>query len=235
MANFVGGEYVHRDHRGDPNGRDPFVPVTGDKQRETLDFLQKHILSEQAFQFPPQLLRRLGADRWSHWGNERAAMGPVEYPVYGRVLDVQKTVLDHLFDPRVLQRVQDNALMAEKDDRPLTVAEVFRSVTDGVWNDPVVDGEDGKKALASSVLRRNLQREHLKELTALALGRDGAAGAPADARSLARAHLKEIAKRIDKALADKTVEVDETTRAHLEECQEGIAKVLAASLQAVEP
>ena len=61
VSNFVGGEYMHRDHRGDPNGRDPLVPVKGDKQREALEFLQEHIFSDQAFQFPPQLLRRLAA------------------------------------------------------------------------------------------------------------------------------------------------------------------------------
>ena len=117
------------------------MPVSGDKQRETLDFLQKHILSDAAFQFPPQLLRRLGADRWSHWGNERAAMGRVEYPVNDRVLAIQKTVLDHLYDPRVLERVQNNALLADKDDKPLAIAEVFRSVTDGVWADAVAEKE----------------------------------------------------------------------------------------------
>ncbi len=49
-ANFLGGEYMHRDHRGDPDARDPFVPVQADKQREALLFLQEHILSEKHFQ-----------------------------------------------------------------------------------------------------------------------------------------------------------------------------------------
>jgi hypothetical protein len=234
MANFIGGEYVHRDHRGDANGRDPFQPVAGDKQREVLDFLQKHILGEQAFTFPPQLLRRLGPDRWSHWGNERAAMGRVEYPLHERVLAIQKTMLDHLFSPLVLERVQNNALLAEKDDKPLTIAEIFRSVTDGVWADAAVD-KDGKKSLASSVMHRNLQREHLKDLKGLVLGHAGPVATPADARSLARAHLKEIAKRIEKTLADKDMALDETSRAHLEECHESIAKVLNASIQATDP
>src|SRR5262249_32861524 len=35
-AAFVGGAYAHRDHRGDPSGRDPFVPVQAAKQREAL-------------------------------------------------------------------------------------------------------------------------------------------------------------------------------------------------------
>ena len=134
ISNFVGGEYMHRDHRGDPNGRDPLEPVKGDKQREALTFLEQHLFSDQAFQFSPQLLRRLAPDRWSHWGNERAAMSRVEYPLNERVLDIQKTALDHLFDPEVLARIQDDALQADKDDHPLTLAELFRGLTDGIWN-----------------------------------------------------------------------------------------------------
>ena len=231
ISNFVGGEYMHRDHRGDPNGRDPLEPVKGDKQREALAFLEQHVFSDQAFQFSPQLLRRLGPDRWSHWGNERATMNRVEYPLNERVLNIQKTALDHLFDSQVLSRIQDDALQADKDDHALTLAELFRGLTDGMWSDAAAD-KDGKKTLPSSVIRRNLQREHLKDLTTLVVG---PTGAPADARSLARAHLKEISGRIDKALNDKAMTVDETTRAHLDECKERIAKALNASMTANEP
>ena len=98
------GVHYHRDHKGDPNGRDPFQPVKGDKQREALKFLEEHILSDKAFQFSPQLLRRLGADRWSHWGNERTGMLAVEFPVNERILSIQRLVLYHLLDRGVLQR-----------------------------------------------------------------------------------------------------------------------------------
>src|SRR5438270_12120939 len=54
---------------------------------------------------------------------------------------------------------------------------------------------------------------------------------PADARSLARIHLKEVGGRIDRALADAKGPGDDATRAHLEECKERIAKALAASMQ----
>ena len=66
--------------RGDPNGRDPFVPVKAAKQREALKFLQDHILTDKPFQFSPQLLRRLAADRWRHWGNEGAVYGRRRIP-----------------------------------------------------------------------------------------------------------------------------------------------------------
>jgi hypothetical protein len=225
IANFIGGEEIHRDHKGDPDGRDPFVPVKADKQREALKYLQEHILTDRSFQFSPKLLRRLGADRWVHWGNYQA--GPsIEYPINERVLAIQRVVLRHVFSPRVLARFQNAALKVDNGDKPLTLAEVFRSLTDGIWADPVADPKDPKKPLASSVIRRNLQREHLTNLSNLVLGRSAG---PADAKSLARMHLRDINKRIDKILNDKAP-VEDTTRAHLEECRDRIAKALNASM-----
>ena len=250
VANFVGGEQMHRDHRGDPEARDPFVPVAAAKQREALKFLQEHIFTDKPFQFSPQLLRRLAADRWWHWGNEGTALSGVEYPLHDRILSIQRVALDHVFNPSVLSRIQNNGLKTEKEEQPLTIAEVFRSVTDGVWSDmpavaPAV-GPETKRKVDSSIIRRSLQREHLKNLSRLVLGRppqqgilfflgSGASSVPPDARSLARMHLRQIGKRIDTTLNDKQAQVDDTTRAHLEECQERIAKVLSASIRVEEP
>lgn len=252
ISSYVGGVHAHRDHRGDPNARDPMVPVKAAKQREALRFLQEHLLTNRPFQFSPELLRRLAADRWLHWGNERSLFDSVEYPVFERILQTQRIVLDHLLSPSVLSRIQNNALKAASDEQPLSMAEVFRTLTDGIWSEapsgptPAPVRHHG----AASVIRRNLQREHVKDLSYLVLGRSrprggggglsilfsGSAGAlPADARSLARLHLREIARRIEHTLADKQAQFDDTTRAHLEECQERINKTLSASLQISEP
>jgi hypothetical protein len=243
-AQHVGGEYAHRDHKDDPNGRDPLVPVACAKQRDALKFLQEHILSEKSFQFSPELLRKLAVERWSHWG---AGMGSPDYSLYDRLLGIQRIVLSRLLDPATLNRIQNNCLKTAKDEQPLQMAEVFRSLTDGVWNGTNPASADGKRTVASSVIRRNLQREHIKDLSSLVLGRrTGSSGlslfgddfsfgstsaAPPDARSLARMHLREVGKKIEATLNDKGATVDETTRAHLEECQERIAKVLNASMQ----
>ncbi len=229
-ANHVGGEYAHRDHRGDPSGRDPFVPVKADKQREGLKFLQETILTDRPFRFSPALLRRLAADRWSHWGNDQMIFRPVDYPVHERILAIQRVVLGHVFSPQVLARIQNTALKVDKGERPLTLEELFRAVTDSVW--PAAGTKDGKKTLESSVIVRNLQREHLKEMSVLVLGQRGA---PPDARSLARFHLRGVDRQLKQLLVDKGVGVDDTTRAHLEECQERIAKVLGASMQLTQP
>jgi hypothetical protein len=244
---YVGGEYMHRDHRGDPKARDPFVPVKGAKQREALKFLQDHILNDKPFQFTPELLRKLAADRWLHWGNERMAFSAVDFPLYERILAIQRIVLEQAFDPDVLSRIQNNALKAEKSDEPLTMAEVFRSITDGIWNEVKEPEKNGNGA---SIIRRNLQREHVKRLTNLVLGRRpptsmfsfedymfamSAKPVPPDARSLARLHLKDIATKIEGRLKPPNDGLDDTTRAHLDECHERIVKVLNATMQVNEP
>jgi len=241
VGNYIGGQYLHRDHSGDPEGRDPLVPVAAAKQREALKFLQDNILTDKPFQFSPQLLRKLGADRWMHWGNEAAAFAPIDYPINERVLSIQRVALRQCLDPDVLARIQNNALKVEKDEA-FTLAELFRGVTDAVWSDLPREGKPG----ASSVVRRNLQREHLKDLTNLVLGKKlPTAGsgmmlfagggsmrpAPADAKSLARFHLRDLQKRMNRVLEDKDQKLDDTQRAHLDECQERIAKVLNAAMQ----
>src|SRR5262249_27435756 len=164
ISKHIGGEHAYRDHRNDPKGRDPLVPVTAARQREALKFLQEHLFSDRPFQYPPELLRKLAVDRWVHWG---ADVSSTDFPLYDRVLGIQKLAMNQLLSPKVLARVQANALKSDKEARPLTVAEVFRAVTDGVWSD--VPGDAAKKELRSSVIRRNLQREHLKSLGALVL------------------------------------------------------------------
>jgi hypothetical protein len=239
ISKYVGGEHAYRDHRNDPKGRDPLVPVTVDKQRDALKFLQEHVFSDRAFQFPPDLLRKLAVDRWMHWG---ADMSSTDFPLYERVLGIQKLAMNQMLSPKVLQRVQANALKSDKQARPITIAEIFRGVTDGIW--PELPNGAAQKGLGSSIIRRNLQREHLKKLSSLVLGEktssspwflvlvEGNSSVPPDARSLARFHLRRIATRIDAALKARPGDADETTVAHLEECKERIAKVLSASMQA---
>lgn len=224
-AKFVGGEMLNRDHKGDPNGRDPQVPVKPATQREALTFLQKSILTDQPFNFPPELLRKLAADRWLHWGTEFDVMRGVEFPIHERVLAIQRVVLRELLNGRTLTRMQNLALKAEPNDTPLVIAEVFRTLTDSIWTD-LPNGDKAANG-KSTIIRRNLQREHLKDLSNLVLRGNG----PPDARSLSRMHLRDVGKRIDQALNDKKGNTDDTVRAHLEESKEQITKVLGAGIQ----
>src|SRR5262249_34389890 len=217
------GEFVHRDHKGDPKGRDPFVPVSPAKQREALKFLQDRILTDKPFNFPPELLRKLAADRWLHWGNEHVFFAGVTFPVNDRILGIQRVCLRELLNDRTLARMQDLAAKTDKDGC-MTIAEVMRALTDSSFAD-LPTGADKAAAEKTSIVRRNLQRAYVAELSRLVLR-----GSVPDARSLARMHLRDVNRRIELALNDKMSPPEDTLRAHLEETKEQVAKVLAASV-----
>jgi hypothetical protein len=127
--------------------------------------------------------------------------------------------------------------------------EVFGALTDSIWTElPPAGGATGeKKKVAISTIRRNLQREHAKRLANMVLGPRNDFGsfeyyfygyeqpAPADAKALARYHLKAIDGRIAVALDKEKSDLDDYGRAHLEQVHDQIAKVLAAELNMNEP
>jgi hypothetical protein len=253
-SQYVSGQSVSRDHKADKDARDPIVPVPGAKQRDCLKFVSDSILADSAFQFSPALLRRLGTERWMHWGADGFYGSGVDISVLERILAIQKIVLGHCLSPATLARLENQQLQSDPGSSPLGMDEVFRSLTDGIFSDldrlskPATD-KSGKVSL--STIRRNLEREYLRRLSNMVLGsnagsygdlysyvvftRGGNTGPPADARALARLHLKEIAGRMSRVLESGSTTIDDTTRAHLEESRHRISKVLEANLDAREP
>jgi len=230
ISKYVGGVQMHRDHAGDTNARDPFVVVDPEKQRAALKFLQEHLLTDKPFVFSPKLLRRLGSERWMHWGVGTSVMQPIEYPIHQKVLEVHRVVLKHMLNGRVLARVQNNMLKLDPNAKvkPLAMSELFKTLTDSVWADPTVAAG---KPTELSIVRRNLQRDYIARLGDIVLS---GGGAPPDARSLARMHLKSIDAKTKTLLDNKVANLEDTSRAHLEETREKIAKILAASLVTLE-
>ena len=215
------------------------TPVPGDKQREALKFLADNILSDKSFQFSPAMLRRLTTEYWYHWGSD--SMGGIDYPIFGRILAIQRIVLNQCFNPSILSRIQHQQLQSDSGSKPLKIEEIFSTLTDNIWSEL-----DGNTASFSTV-RRNLQREHLRRLMTMVVGTrqspyesmygyvlflGGASSAPADAKSLARLHLTELGNRMAKLLETKSGTLDDTTRAHLVECKQRIAKTLDSSYMA---
>ena len=255
VASQVGGQAVYRDHKGDKDAHDPVVPIAGAKQRESLAFLSDQVLSDKAFAFSPALLRRLGTEKWYHWGSDGGA--GVDFPIHDRILAIQKIVLGQCLDPQVLTRLQDQELQSDPGTDPLRLSEVFRRLSDGVFAEvktlpappEAKDGKPGQAKLAVSTIRRNLQREYLRRLSNLVLSSRGGRGGdslgyaffagsgpvPADARSVARMHLKEIGGLLDNALNQKDLALDDMTRAHLDECRHRINQVLEARIDAGAP
>ena len=231
-SRFIGGQSHHRDHRGDENGRLPFVPVPAAKQREALQFLKEYALSDKAFNFPAELLNSLAVTRWNDWGSDSWNATRLDYPVHNVVLRNQTRILERLLYPTILSRVQDTELKFAKGEDAFTLPELFSGITDAVW---VELGRDaGAKQWSNSdafisSFRRGLQREHLKQLIKLILDADS--GTPEDARSLARLHLGQINSKIQRVLQNARGNLDDYSFAHLEESQARVEKALDASFR----
>jgi hypothetical protein len=136
--------------------------------------------------------------------------------------------------------LQNQELQSDPGADPMKISEVFQKVTDSVWGQSTSDTD-----ATGGIIRRNLQREHLRRLCQIVLGdrrgsiqdgygyvvfAGGSGSVPADAKSLARMHLQQIKGRINQAM-DKGG-LDDTTKAHFGECRERIAKTLEANYQA---
>ena len=224
-SKFIAGVYHHRDHVGDPNGRVPYEPVPADKQREALYLLRNFAFKEDNFQLAPSLLNKLAIERLPTLdgiGGLRNTQR-IDYPWHDSVLNLQRAALNRLFNPVILSRIQDNELRFAPDEKPFAMADLFGGLDNAIWSEL----DNGASKISS--LRRNLQREHLKQLVRLLL-RSAGTTAPEDATTLARASLTSIQTKIHDGLNAAKI-TDPISNAHLQETSERITAALQAQMQ----
>jgi hypothetical protein len=222
----IGGLYVHRDHKGDANGRPPYVVVPAEKQRQALTILEESVFNDKPFQFPPELYNYLASSRWSHWGT-RDAMRQ-DYAVHEVIAMWQDRILQQLMSPLTMTRLHDSELKVPADQDAFTAAELLARLTKAVFAeaDQLETREFTNRKPAISSVRRNLQRSYLKRLSSLAMA-NGAA--PHDCQTIAYAQLEGLEGRLKKLLADQP-RLDDYSKAHLSESASRIRKVLDARL-----
>ncbi|MBN2365095.1 MAG: DUF5117 domain-containing protein [Calditrichaeota bacterium] len=220
IPRFIGGIHFYRDHIGDPDGRPPFRIVPADRQREALKMLTERFFSPNSFRFSPELLNKLAPQTyWDFEGTPWRRLR-VDYPIHGMVQLVQASALFRLYDPLILQRLQDNEVRFPEGEKPFTMAESFQMVRDAIWME-LVSGNN------INSFRRELQRMHLHILNRILLNEPSAL--PHDAITLARADMKHILGQIDKRLEQNSLDV--YTSAHLEETRAKIEAALKAQVQ----
>jgi hypothetical protein len=222
VVKYLGGQFINRDHVGDPNGRPPFENIPIAKQRAALAFLLDGVFDEKALAVPPEVLQKLGTNRWFHWGSTTTWNGRVDFPYHEQVLAFQSSVLDELFQPFRLARIRDGETKFGAD-QVVTIPELMNGVTRAVWAESW-----GVTLRNTPAMRRDLQRAHLDDLTALLVR--PAPRTPADARSVARMQLRELDRKLARVSA--ATALDAYTRAHLEESRARIQKALTAGLEA---
>jgi len=224
-AKYVGGSELVNDYAG--TARLPVTPIDAAKQREALTLIADGLLRSDSFKVSPEFLRKLVTERLERdsqfIGNYVAAGSPYELNLPERVLTVQRDVLNRLMSPVVARRVVENGGRAPgqrgKIAEPFTLSELYATVQRSIW-------EEARVGADSDVMRRNLQREHLRRLTAGLLGSSGAY--PADARALLRRDARQLRDWL--ASASSKAGLNAETRAHYAEASETLSEALKAPM-----
>ncbi|MDA1050784.1 MAG: zinc-dependent metalloprotease [Planctomycetota bacterium] len=230
-ARYVGGLQTSRSHQGDKDAKPPVDLVDVAQQREALALLEEQVFSDKPYKFSDELYKYLGTSNWRHWGS--SSTNRKDFPLHGVISMWQTRVLDQLTSSTVLERIHDTELKASPDQDLLTTAELIERLTKSIFSelDTIEEGDFTNRKPAISSLRRGLQREYLRKLSNLAMGRTSA---PDDCQTIAFADLSSLEARIGQMLKSN-VKLDSYSRAHLTESASRIRKVLDADLSLYSP
>jgi uncharacterized protein DUF4953/uncharacterized protein DUF5117 len=213
-AKYIGGVVYVRDFAG--STRASFTPIASERQREALTLVTEGLFRVDSFQFKPEFLTRLAADPWEDGVGERGA-----FTLASRVLAVQTTVLDRLMGETVAARLLDSSFKSENGKRALSLSELYDGLQGAIWSDLKGKGD-------ISLMRRNLQREHVKRVTFM-LTR--ANSGPADARALHRENARALIGQLKAAQVRPGLSKE--ARAHLADSLNTLEEALKAPMQRV--
>lgn len=226
-SRYIGGVYINRDHKGDPDARPPHVIVEAAKQREAMKALEEQVFNDEPFQFPPELYSYMASSRWNHWGTRYTSRQ--DYPVHEYILMWQERILSQLLSSLTLTRLHDSELKIPANEDAFTTAELLERLTRAIFSetDSIKKGQFTTRKPAISSLRRNLQRSFLSRMSDLALGNTAA---PEDCQTVAYYELVKLQGKLKSLDTRKGVELDAYTKAHLLESIQKINKVLESKV-----
>lgn len=228
MANWVGGAFIHRDKKGDPNGRMPVEVVPAEQQREALKFVVENTFSDEAFGLTPELVKAMGRDKWLD--DSGVFFEESTWPIHDRIIGIQSSALTMLMNPTTLKWVYDNEFRTPDGDDALTLPELLTTISDAAWSELSAEaaGEFSARKPMISSLRRNLQREHLERLIDLTLPGNGSSAAARTISMLSASQLQTVLNRISAAQESAADRHDPYTTAHLAQARKRIEKALDA-------
>ncbi|MEZ6233291.1 MAG: zinc-dependent metalloprotease [Phycisphaerales bacterium] len=230
-AAWVGGSYISNAHKGDPNAPEaPVMDIPAEQQRRALAFVIEHALQDDAFGLTPELIAHLSVDKGYDQSYASRGADPA-YNVHDTVSGVQTSALTMLINPSRLRTIYDNEFRSNGHSQDtLTMAEVVSTVTDSVWGE--LDVLPTRAFTASepyiSSLRRNLQGQMADRLIAMAQPGAMTGSAAQPLRSLCRMELRELSEKINGALTRGGANLDPYSRAHLSDVAVRIERALEA-------
>ncbi len=230
MSGWVGGVHIHRDKKGDKNGRKPIEVVSAKQQRDALKFVLENSFRDEAYGLTPKLMQHMTHDKWMDGANWFDAMQDATFPVHDRIVGLQTSVMSKLMNPTTLRRVYDNEMQVDENKDALTLAELLETINKEVWSelDKKQAGKFTTRKPMISTLRQNLQSEYLSRLISLALLRSSSQAANKPISNLALLQLQTLKTKVDNKLKAEGKAFDIYTRAHLAKISSQIGKTLEA-------
>lgn len=225
MSQWIGGAFVNRDKKGDPEGRPPIAVVPVDQQRRALEFVIDNTFRDEVYGLTPELLKHMSVDKWIDSGSFRGMDAEPTWPIHDRVMGIQASALTQLMNPTRLRRVYDNEFRVPADEDALTLPELMSAVTGAIWtelDEAETRASTDREPLVSS-LRRNLQTEHLERLFDLANEQNSSTTAMKPIANLSAMTLKDLQMKIDKVMTGDA-ELDSYTKAHLMDASDRIRR-----------
>lgn len=208
-AHWIGGEYLSRNDPGDPGGAAPLQAVSRADEARAWHFLSRWLFSDAAWHFNPEVLRHLTYSEVSSLNSSGTwVYNPPDrhdYPIVEFAERYQQQVLDELFAPLTLQRIDDLATKYPSG-ATMSLVDLFDWARASIFGD-IARGSVTKEG----VVRRNLQIDYAKRLAEL--WDSPSKGTPSDAQALARLQLVLLQRDAGSALSHSSV--SEMTQAHL--------------------
>lgn len=148
VSRYIGGVYVDRAFIGQKGATKPFTPVELEKQKLAIAVLSEYVFAPNAFDAPDELYNYLQMQRrgFGFFAN------PEDPKIHSTVLDIQKSILNHILHPNTLERISDTELYGNK----YVLGDVMTDINDAIF----------KVDIAGNVntFRQNLQLTYTKML-----------------------------------------------------------------------
>ncbi len=221
-AHTIGGEYISRADKGDPGATAPLTPVSLATERAAFAQLVSGLFSDGAWHFNPKVLDTLTYSEvsslsvdatWSYSPTPRH-----DVSVAAVVLAAQRSVLNELFSPLRMQRIDDLSTKYGPG-ATMTLTDLFDWTRDGIYG-----SINNGSFVHEGLIRRNLQQAYTIFLAQMVTFPD--TGTPSDARALARVQLEDL--RHDAAATIAKGHLDELARGHLETLEAIADKALSS-------
>ncbi len=206
-ADIIGGEYLSRSLKGDPDASAPLTAVPLARERSAWSALSSGLFSDSAWTIDPSVLRTLGysedsslsgGGKWSYNPPPRHDVG-----VANIVLNAQIGVLHALLSPLRMDRLDDMSTKYGQGDT-MDLADLFD------WAQSTIFGDIAAGGAHDGLIQRNLQTSYARLLSHMWIGPKAM---PDDGRALARLELQNLARA---ATTGAPLASSDVERAHLE-------------------